>query len=478
VLVAARPLLLAVIAVVGAFVFALWLSQHRLNDVEANVYEVAANAEPSVVYLEDARTELGRTGLYVDECVAALADHLPTAHASSVRASEAHARMLDKLAAYERIPFFPGEESMYRDAKATLGVVDQAVRVVLDRVEAGELDPATLQLLDDVHPDMNQLDAKLESIVEHDTRYAVKKLEDITASRRRSWRAAIVGGLSSLVLSALATLVATSSLWKAAKARREVDRERGARVEAERQIHRRDEFLSLVTHELRTPLAALQLAMDALARKSDGASPSLRAVAMRQVGRMNALVEDLILVAQLDLGTIVMRPGAVELGALVRDRIEAHTSSIAQSGSKVSLRAEAFVAGRWDAAALGCVIDKLLANAIRFGGGKPIDVELSQKGGKVCLVVRDRGIGIPPHKIAAVFDRFERCVSERNYPGLGIGLYIVRALVQAMGGTIAAASGPSEGTSVSVELPVGPPSDAVGAIALVDPPMPAAASKG
>jgi hypothetical protein len=78
VLFTARPLVMAVLAVVASFIFALWLSQHRLNDVETNVYEVAANAEPSVVHLENARTELGQTGLYVDECVAALADHLPT----------------------------------------------------------------------------------------------------------------------------------------------------------------------------------------------------------------------------------------------------------------------------------------------------------------------------------------------------------------------------------------------------------------
>lgn len=450
----ARPLLLAVVAVVASFIFALWLSQHRLNDVEANVYEVAANAEPSVVYLEDARTELGRTVLYVDESVAALADHLPNARASSVRAGEAHTRLLDTLAAYERIPFFPGEEAMYRDAKVTLGTVDQAIRTVLDRVETGELDPATVELLDDVHPDMDQLDAKLEAIVEHDTRYAVKKMEDIATSRRRSWRAAVFGGSFSLILSALATVVATSASWRTALARRALDQERGARSEAERQVRRRDEFLSLVAHELRTPLAALRLAVEALARKPERPSPALQSAAVRQVARMNALVEDLILVAQLDLGTIAIQPGTVDLAALARDRIRGLESSIGGSRSAVSLEADAPVVGQWDASAVGCVVDKLLANAIRFGLGRPIDVAVSRQDGKARLVVHDRGIGIPPHRTAAVFDRFERSVSERNYPGLGLGLYIARALVQKMGGNIAAASGPSEGTSFTVELPL------------------------
>lgn len=452
-----RPLLFAVVAVVASFVFALWLSQHRLNDVEANVYEVAANAEPSVVHLEDARTELGRIGLYVDEYVAALADHLPTAHASSVRVNEAHTRLRAILAAYERLPFFPGEEDMYRDAKATLGIVDQAVRTVLDKVDAGELDPATVELFDVLHPEMDHLDAKLEAIVGHDTRYAVTKLEDIAASRRRSWRTAMLGGSLSLVLSALATVVATSSLWKAALARRELDRERGARLEGERQIRRRDEFLSLVSHELRTPLAALQLAVEGVTRKSGRVSPSLQATALRQVGRMSALVEDLVLVAQLDLGTFAIRREAVDLVGLVRDCMGALASMIAQSSSNVSLRAGVSIVGQWDVTALRRVIDKLLANALRFGMGRPIDVEVSQKDGTACVVVHDRGIGIPPHRITAIFERFERGVPERSYPGLGIGLYIARSLVQAMGGTIAAASRPSEGTWFTVELPLTAP---------------------
>jgi len=437
----------------ASFIFALWISQHRLNDVETNVYEVAANAEPSVVYLDTARTELERSGLYVDECVAALADHLQTAQESRVRASAAHARMLDSLAAYERVPFFPGEQDLYRDARVALAPVDQAIRMVLDRAEAGELDSATLELLNDLHPDMELFDEKLEAIVHHDTAYAVKKLEEIAESRRRSWRAAIIGGTLSMLLSALATTVATFALWRTAAARRQVDREHDARLAAEKEIHRRDEFLSLVAHELRTPLAALQLAVEALSRKPERPSPGLHAVAVRQVTRMNALVEELILVAQLDLGSFQIIRAPVDLLALARERVEAQASNIAQSGSDVCLHGEAPVVGQWDVSALERVIDKLLTNAIRFGRGRPIDVTISEHDGKARLVVRDRGIGIPPHRITAVFERFERSVSQRNYPGLGLGLFIARSLVQLMGGTIAASSS-DQGTSFTVELPL------------------------
>jgi signal transduction histidine kinase len=455
VLITARPLLLAVVAVVVSFVFALWISQYRLSDVERDVYEVAANAEPSVVRLEDARTELGRIGLYIDETVVALAAHLPTGHASLVRATEAHARFKEILAAYERIPFFPREMELYREAQSAVAPVDAAIRTVLERAEAGELDGATHELLEDLHPDIEELDTKLQAIVEYDTEQAVTKLEHIAASRRRSWRAALIGGTFSLALSGLATTMATYALWKAAAARRELDREHGARLAAEQETRRRDQFLSLVAHELRTPLAALQLAVEALAkRQPERPSSALQSAAMNQVTRMNALVEELVLVAQLDLSSIALRPAPVDLLALAHDRIQAHASSIARSGSNVSLQGDAPVIGQWDASALERVIDKLLSNAIRFGGGRPIDVEVSQQDGKARLVVRDRGIGIPPHLITTVFERFERGVSERNYPGLGLGLFIARALAQIMGGTIVATSSPLEGTSFTVELPL------------------------
>jgi signal transduction histidine kinase len=455
VLTTARPLILAVVAVVTSFVFSLWVSQHRLNDVEKDVYEIAANAEPSVVYLEQARTELDRTGLYVDEVVASLADHLPSAHASVVRATEAHTRMMASLKAYERVPFFPGELELYREAQTDLGPIDQAMRTVMERADAGQLDAATLELLDDFHPNIEQLDAKLSAIVDYDTAEAVKRLEGVAASRRRSWRAAIGGGTFSLFLSVLATTIATYALWKAAMARREIDQAQGARLAAEQETRRRDKFLSLVAHELRTPLAALQLAVEALARKPERASPGLQSAAMNQVGRLNGLVEELILVAQLDLGSVGLHPAPVDLVALAREHIEAQARNIARSGSEVRLRGEAPVIGQWDVSALGRVIDKLLSNAIRFGGGRPIDVTISRQDGKARLVVHDHGIGIPPDRLTAVFDRFERGVSERNYPGLGLGLFIARALLQAMGGTIVASSSPIEGTTFTAELPLG-----------------------
>jgi hypothetical protein len=136
----------------------LWVSQRRPNDVERDVYEVAANAEPSVVYLEEARTELERKGIYVGEYVEAA--HLPAARGSRVRASASWARAQESLAAYERLPFFPGEETLFRTVRAHLGPAHETVQTVLAKADAGEPEAASAALVDDLHPRLDELSSR------------------------------------------------------------------------------------------------------------------------------------------------------------------------------------------------------------------------------------------------------------------------------------------------------------------------------
>ena len=140
---------------------------------------------------------------------------------------------------------------------------------------------------------------------------------------------------------------------------------------------------------------------------------------------------------------------------LTQERVQRHAAAIERSGSSLQVHASGPVFGAWDCAALERVLDKLLSNAIRFGGGRAIDVAVSRRDDASAVVrVTDRGIGIPPDRIGAVFERFERGVSEKHYAGLGLGLYIARSLVEAMGGTIVAKSNAAEGTTFTVELPL------------------------
>jgi len=112
--------------------------------------------------------------------------------------------------------------------------------------------------------------------------------------------------------------------------------------------------------------------------------------------------------------------------------------------------------GFWDRLRISQVVTNLLANAVKYGGGKPVEVEFGPEGDAAFLVVRDHGIGIDPADQPQIFERFERAVSSRNYGGLGLGLYIVKRIVEAHGGTITVQSKPGEGATFRVQLPLRP----------------------
>lgn len=102
------------------------------------------------------------------------------------------------------------------------------------------------------------------------------------------------------------------------------------------------------------------------------------------------------------------------------------------------------------------VSTNLLSNAIKFGQGKPIELEVVQEAGRARLSIRDQGIGIDADDQARVFERFERAVSMRHYGGMGLGLWITRQVVEAMGGTIHVTSEPGRGSTFTVEVPCAP----------------------
>ncbi len=112
--------------------------------------------------------------------------------------------------------------------------------------------------------------------------------------------------------------------------------------------------------------------------------------------------------------------------------------------------------GRWDRLRIGQVITNLVSNAIKFGRGHPIDVEVNvdtEGDRSACVRVRDGGIGIPPEQRARIFDRFERAPAERHYPGLGLGLWIAKQIVDASSGTITVESEVGVGSTFTVRLP-------------------------
>jgi signal transduction histidine kinase len=232
--------------------------------------------------------------------------------------------------------------------------------------------------------------------------------------------------------------------------------------EAQGAVRLRDEFLSIASHELKTPLTPLSLKLQALSRElvrhpehiPRQVVESYVEVGVRQVKKLSELVGDLLDVSRITSGRLSLELEDVDLGSLVREVLARYESQAARAGSALHFEGvEAGLTGRWDRLRMEQVVTNLVDNAVKYGGGRPIHVRLEPNRSGARLTVRDEGIGIAPEYLPRIFGRFERAVSERHYGGLGLGLYITRTLVEALGGRVRVESELGRGSTFTVELP-------------------------
>jgi signal transduction histidine kinase len=242
------------------------------------------------------------------------------------------------------------------------------------------------------------------------------------------------------------------------------EEEQRARIELSQAVRARDEFLSVASHELKTPLSALHLRIEGLLRivrraPSGGLAPDrLRArleAIEEQIQRQAKLINQLLDVSRITAGRVEIDREEVDLSALTQAVVARFGEELAKAGCGVRVSVDGPVVGRWDRLRLEQVITNLLSNAIKYGSGRPIEVQVRGDGEHARLSVRDHGIGIAPEHQARIFGRFERAVSERHYGGLGLGLWISRQIVLAHGGRIEVASRPGTGAAFLIELPRG-----------------------
>jgi signal transduction histidine kinase len=235
-------------------------------------------------------------------------------------------------------------------------------------------------------------------------------------------------------------------------------------AEAREAVQMRDGFLSMASHELHTPLTSLKLTLDALVKKAVADPhgtmpiPFLQAKLQRlerQVGRLADLVVELLDVARAAQGRLPLTMEALDLREVVRDVADRYADELSRQGCALWLQCNPAV-GHWDRSRLDQVVTNLLSNALKYGAGKPITITTRVEGDEAVLTVRDQGIGIAAENHERVFQRFERVVSGRHYGGFGLGLWIVREIVQAFGGQIAVDSKPDAGATFVVRLPLRP----------------------
>jgi signal transduction histidine kinase len=261
----------------------------------------------------------------------------------------------------------------------------------------------------------------------------------------------------------LAAFVLDLTSEKAARQAREESEER-CRAIAERlqdADRRKDEFLSVLSHELRNPLAPIRNALHLLSRARDDPDRATRAydVIERQVEHLSRLVDDLLDVTRITRGRIQLRCAGIDLGRVVRETVEDHRAAFELAGLRLELEApEAPAPVEGDPTRLAQVLGNLLANSSKFtprGGSVTVRLE-EDPAGLAVLRVRDTGEGIDAEVLPRIFEPFSQADSTlaRTRGGLGLGLAIVKGLVELHGGTVTATSGGrGAGTEIVVRLP-------------------------
>ena len=221
----------------------------------------------------------------------------------------------------------------------------------------------------------------------------------------------------------------------------------------------KDQFLAMLGHELRNPLAPIATAVQLMALKGDDTTMQERRVIERQLGHVTRLVDDLLDVSRITSGRLAISHEPVQLAPILAQVVDAIRPSLHQRS--VSLELAPGMDGAWvagDEVRLVQVFNNLLVNAIKFTpAGGSIRVRASVTGREAQVEVEDTGVGIPPAELGRIFELFYQAPqsSDRARGGMGLGLPIVKNLVDMHGGSVHAASeGPGQGTRMTVRLPL------------------------
>ena len=220
----------------------------------------------------------------------------------------------------------------------------------------------------------------------------------------------------------------------------------------------RERLISIAAHELRGPLCSVRLGLQALRRgRFPPKATRLVDIMLREEQRLTQLIEDLLDLGRIRSGQLQLRLAAVDLGAVVRDVGGQLRATAARTGSTLTLSLPRQpVVGKWDRTRLEQVVSNLVGNAIKYGEGRPIHVRVTAADdrGVVRFEVADRGMGIEPALQERIFEPFKRVSATSHHDGLGLGLYIVRKIVEQLGGAVRVDSRPRLGSTFVVELPV------------------------
>ena len=227
-------------------------------------------------------------------------------------------------------------------------------------------------------------------------------------------------------------------------------------------VDKRDEFISIASHELKTPLTALRMHLQGTRRgikPEQNVGPPLEKMAnsmdasISQVDRMSRLIDDMLDLSRISLGGMVFRMGTMNLTDLLKETVERFSMQFAQAGITVSLEVDSDVTGVWDRVRIEQVISNLFLNAIKHAKNAPLEISLRRTPEGAVLSIQDHGHGVPADLREKIFNRFERGAAHLSTAGLGLGLYISRQIVQAHHGRIQVEPNSKRGACFTLKLP-------------------------
>lgn len=236
------------------------------------------------------------------------------------------------------------------------------------------------------------------------------------------------------------------------------------RIETHRvELEKRDSFLSICSHELKTPLTALILRTQIAKRKLEAGDTTVFEPAKisqmidqnsRLLSRVDRLVDDMLDLHRIKSGNLTLVLENVELVNLVKEVVLNNAAGIGDLDGRVSVHAVNTIEGRFDRKRIEQVVTNLITNAVKYSSGGPIAIDLSEVQETAKIKIHDSGIGIDEKDHQRIFERFTRAESESPVVGLGIGLYVTREIVEAHRGQINVQSALGQGSTFTVDLPL------------------------
>jgi signal transduction histidine kinase len=224
----------------------------------------------------------------------------------------------------------------------------------------------------------------------------------------------------------------------------------------------REEFMSIASHELKTPITSMQLQLQMLLRSitsnptnpvpAERVSKALN-TSVKQLKKLVQIIDELLDVSRIQAGKFFVDLEKVNLSELVTSTAANFEEQLALAQCKLTLAVQPDLTVTCDAFRTEQVLTNLITNVMKYAPNNPVTISLNSKGSSVELVVQDSGAGIPTEKLSIIFDRYERIDNEKAVSGLGLGLYIVREIMEAQGGTIHVESLPNQGSKFTATFP-------------------------